>query len=141
MRFCVDAKYKSIMIGDNQKIKPCYVTRLNFMGVSYAFFLLIISIPHCKFFLEKTGRTVFRHQMSRGKTFIYHGKSVLCNRTCCQSCWIYIKAIMVPGKRHEIKTSFCYNHCYFYIWLYYLITFLVITFHLTSFYLLVLVQS
>ena len=48
---------------------------------------------------------------------------------------------MVPGKRHQMKTSFCYNHCYFYIWLCYLITFHVITFHFTSFYLLVLVES
>ena len=48
---------------------------------------------------------------------------------------------MVPGKRHQMKTSFCDNHCYFYFWLCYLITFHVITFHLTSFYLLVLVQS
>ena len=55
---------------------------------------------------------------------------------------IYLKkAIMVPGKRHQMKTSFCDNHCYFYFWLRYLITFHVITFHLTSFYLLVLVQS
>ena len=38
-RFCVDAKYKSIMIGEKpKKKKPCYVTRLNFMGVSHAFF-------------------------------------------------------------------------------------------------------
>ena len=34
---------------------------------------------------------------------------------------------MVPGKGYQMKTSFCYNHCYSYILLCYLITF-----HLTS---------
>ena len=79
------------MIGENNNNnKNLLCNPFKFHGGFLCPFLLIISIPHCKFFLEKTGRTVFRHQMSRGKTFIYHGKSVLCNRTCCQSCWIYI---------------------------------------------------
>ena len=44
LRFCVDAKYKSIMIGDPppphappSPKKPCYVTRLNFMGFPMPF--------------------------------------------------------------------------------------------------------
>ena len=35
LRFRVDAKYQSIMIGEK---KPCYVTRLNVMRAFYAFF-------------------------------------------------------------------------------------------------------
>ena len=43
LRFCVDAKYKSIMIGErpppppHPPKKPCYVTRLNFMGFPMPF--------------------------------------------------------------------------------------------------------
>ena len=42
LRFCVDAKYKSIMIGEpplrpTPPQKPCYVTRLNFMGFPMPF--------------------------------------------------------------------------------------------------------
>ena len=54
MRFRVDTKNKSIMIGENKK--PCYVTRLNVMGAFYALFSLNYSIPHSKFTLEKLGQ-------------------------------------------------------------------------------------
>ena len=37
LRFYVDAKYKSIMIGEPPPKKPCYVTRLNFMGFPMPF--------------------------------------------------------------------------------------------------------
>ena len=90
------------------KKKLCYVTRLNCMGVFNAFFLLIHSFPHGKFFFENTCRTHYWHQMFRGKTFIYHGKSVLRNRTCCQSCWMYIVKLQswCPVRDIRWKTVF-----------------------------------
>ena len=89
------------MTGENKK-KTLLCNPFKFYGVFLCLFLLIYSIPHGKFLLEKTGGT---HQMSGGKTFIYHGKSVLSGRHLLPVLLdVYReKAIIVPGKRHHMK--------------------------------------